>query len=75
VVDLWSFCVQHIFLLGSTVRGALEIHRINTVQYVNYGSMHLIFIFLLISDISIVPLQVHYYSEALPTTALILCRS
>jgi len=22
-----------------------------------------------------VPLQVHYYSEALPTTALIMCRS
>jgi len=27
-----------------------------------------------IPDISIAPLQVHYYSEALPTTALILCR-
>ena len=26
-----------------------------------------------IPDISIVPLQVHYYSEALPTAALILC--
>jgi len=26
-------------------------------------------------DISIVPLQVHCYSEALPTTALILCRT
>jgi len=26
-------------------------------------------------DISTVPLQVHYYSEALPTTALILCGS
>jgi len=26
----------------------------------------------LILDISIAPLQVHYYSEALPTTALIL---
>ena len=29
----------------------------------------------LILDISIEPLQVHYYSEALPTTASILCRS
>ena len=28
-----------------------------------------------IPDISIEPLQVHYYSEALPTTALILCQS
>jgi len=28
-----------------------------------------------IPDISIAPLQVHYYSEALPTTALILCKS
>ena len=28
-----------------------------------------------IPDISIAPLQVHYYSEALPTRALILCRS
>src|SRR6218665_310699 len=28
-----------------------------------------------IPDISIAPLQVHYYSEELPTTALILCRS
>jgi len=28
-----------------------------------------------IPDISIAPLQVHYYSEALPTTALILCQS
>jgi len=28
-----------------------------------------------ILDISIVPLQIYYYSEALPTTALILCRS
>src|SRR6218665_853105 len=27
-----------------------------------------------ILDISIAPLQVHYQSEALPTTALILCR-
>src|SRR6218665_2957802 len=26
-----------------------------------------------ISDISIAPLQVHYYSEVLPTTALIYC--
>ena len=26
-----------------------------------------------IPDISIAPFQVHYYSEALPTTALILC--
>jgi len=29
----------------------------------------------LIPDISIAPLQVHDYSEALPTTALILCLS
>jgi len=29
----------------------------------------------LIPDISVAPLQVHYYSEALPTTALILCHS
>ena len=28
-----------------------------------------------ILDISIAPLQVHYYSEPLPTTALRLCRS
>src|SRR6218665_208777 len=28
-----------------------------------------------IPDISIAPLQVHYYSEVLPTTALILCQS
>ena len=28
-----------------------------------------------IPDISIAPLQVHYYLEVLPTTALILCRS
>jgi len=28
-----------------------------------------------IPDISIAPLQVHYYSEAFATTALILCRS
>ena len=28
-----------------------------------------------ILDISIAPLKVHYYSEALPTTVLILCRS
>ena len=28
-----------------------------------------------ILDISIAPLQVHYYSEALPTTAFILCRN
>src|SRR6218665_1974849 len=28
-----------------------------------------------ILDISIAPLQVHYYSEALPTAALILCQS
>src|SRR6218665_1066174 len=28
-----------------------------------------------IPDISVVPLQIHYYSEALPTTALILCHS
>jgi len=26
-----------------------------------------------IPEISIAPLQVHYYSEVLPTTALILC--
>src|SRR6218665_2491135 len=29
----------------------------------------------LILNISVVPFQVHYYSEALPTTALILCWS
>jgi len=28
-----------------------------------------------IPDVSIVILRVHYYSEALPTTALILCQS
>jgi len=28
-----------------------------------------------ILDISIEPLQVHYYLEALPTTAFTLCRS
>jgi len=28
-----------------------------------------------IPDISIAPLQVHYYSEVLSTTALILCQS
>jgi len=28
-----------------------------------------------IPDISIAPLQVHYYLETFPTTALILCRS
>src|SRR5688572_26187138 len=33
------------------------------------------FIFVIYSDISIAPLQVHYYSEALPTTAVTLCRS
>jgi len=32
-------------------------------------------IHLFILDISIAPPQVHYYSEALPTTALIPCRS
>jgi len=31
--------------------------------------------FSFIPNISIAPLQVHYYSEALPTTALILCWS
>jgi len=25
-------------------------------------------------DISIAPVQVHYYSEAVPTTALMMCR-
>jgi len=30
---------------------------------------------LFISDISITPLQVHYYSEVLTTTALLLCRN
>src|SRR6218665_1612012 len=33
------------------------------------------FIHSFIPDISIEPLKVHYYSEALPTTALILCRN
>jgi len=33
------------------------------------------FIHSFIPDISIAPLQVHYYSEALLTTALTLCRS
>src|SRR6218665_187709 len=33
------------------------------------------YIHTIISEISIAPLQVYYYSEALPTTALILCRS
>jgi len=28
-----------------------------------------------VPDISIAPLQVHYYTEVLPTTALILCKS
>ena len=34
-----------------------------------------LFNFLIYSDISIAPLQVHYYSVALPTTAMTLCRS
>ena len=38
-------------------------------------SVVVIFIHSFIPDISIVPLQVHYYSEALPITALILFRS
>ena len=33
------------------------------------------FILILIPNISIAPLQVHYYSKAHPTTSLILCRS
>jgi len=32
-------------------------------------------IYSVIPDISVAPLQVRYYSEALPTTALILCWS
>jgi len=36
--------------------------------------LYLLLVHSFILDISIAPLQVHYYSEALPTTALILCR-
>jgi len=37
--------------------------------------LRIVFIHSFIQDISKAPLQVHYYSEVLPTTALILCRS
>ena len=37
------------------------------------GRKALVLIHSLIPDISIAPLQVHYYSEALLSTALILC--
>jgi len=44
-------------------------------MHVNMYACEYIFIHSFIEDISIAPLQVHYYSEALPTTALILYRS
>jgi len=34
----------------------------------------LLFIHSFVPYISVAPLQVHYYAEALPTTAMILCR-
>jgi len=46
-----------------------EIHQGNQpTRFINYNHSS-------IPDISIAPLQVHGYSEALPTTALILYRS
>ena len=47
-----------------------HIHTKKQVAAVLFGLIHSF-----IRDISIVPLQVHYYSEALLTTELILCRS
>jgi len=44
-------------------------HLINLSGFINR------FIHPFIPNISIAPLQVRYYSEELPTTALILCRS
>jgi len=41
----------------------------------NHGLHVSTFIHSFILNISIAPLQVHHYSEALPTTALIQCRS
>jgi len=46
-----------------------------TTQTAKQDSAHHSFIHSLIPDVSIAPLQVHYYSEALLTTASILCRS
>src|SRR6218665_869721 len=50
-------------------------NQINSKQYVFLNLSDLIFSHSFILDISIAPLQVHYYSKVLPTTALILCRS
>jgi len=44
------------------------------VSWCNVNSrLYLVHSFIL--DVSVAPLQEHYYLEALPTTELILCRS
>jgi len=47
-------------------------------MYINQLTFHSVIrlvIHSFIPDISIAPVEVHYYSEALSTTALMLCRS
>jgi len=52
----------------------LNSHDCLTRTQTNNNTMHeRIHSFIL--DISVAPLQVHYYPEALPTTALILCQT
>jgi len=42
---------------------------------IRHGNLPTYHLYPFIPNISIALLQVHYYSEALPTTALVLCRS
>ena len=55
--------------------GKIEMRELKVLQRQKMEHINKSAIYLFIQDISIVPLQVHYYSEVLPATALILGRS
>src|SRR6218665_2497652 len=65
----WTFVIDHMERM-TVLAGQLQTIR----EVLSYGFIHS-FIHSFILAISIAPHQVHYYSEALPTTARILCRS
>jgi len=89
VVLLWSWknCIMWLLALKPYLTVVLWTSLLTLAVYFTLATIWPLFIFyslnfplpllrlsIFIADISIVPLQVHYYSKVLPTTALILCR-
>src|SRR6218665_545479 len=66
LLALLKYIIQLLKQLLKVIKKKAQFHKTHNVTLFNYS---------FILDISMAPLEVHYYSEALQTTALILCRS